>query len=412
MRDKGRQDHNSCSFCGEVFEVARSELLHVQRSHEPAHNLHCPGCERGPFARVGLLVAHIERGQCTRISSNDLTMLRETKLDFHRELAKRSGEPIKGSFANYMSTMHVPQWVGVVEAPSAETPGELSEESFPVLPRKELRVPQGGERQMLPKQEPQSSRAPKTQVQINNLAKKLTAINIESRQSTGFANKKMTSKTDGDESLLIDMSSAHRLAAKWQTAKGDCKENLERDASPPKSSTNLLAAKWQGAWGSKDIQAAIEKDRVKRRVTPSAEQLAAATSPAPKSLAESMDLDDPNHPYFNASIYLSTVINKYICPKLGCGKYFDNKAMIIGHLNSPAHGDKSYQCPKCSRIFKSVEAITYHAESPGYCRIRETDQYGAFLDQLTGGIVQADTSGGNDAIKYNVDKDAIKKVFW
>ncbi|KAM3470148.1 hypothetical protein MY5147_006585 [Beauveria neobassiana] len=327
------------------------------------------------------------------------------------ELAKRSDEPIKGNFANYMSAIHVPRWADVVEAPSAETPGELSEESFPELLRKELQVPQKDEGQMLPKHELQSSRVPKTQVQVENFAKRLLSMHIESRQIES-ADKNMVADTDGDESLLIDMSSDHRLAAKWQTTAEACEGNLERNASPPKSSTNLLAAKWQGAWGGKDIQAAIQKDRVKRRVTPSTEQLAAATQPAPKSLAESLDLDDPDHPYFSASAYFCTIINKYVCPKLGCGKYFDSKAMIIRHLKSPAHGDKSYQCPKCLRIFKSVEAITYHAESPGYCRIRETEQYGTFLDQLTGGIVQADTSGGNDAIKYNVDKDAIKKVFW
>ncbi|KAM3464395.1 hypothetical protein NHJ6243_002451 [Beauveria neobassiana] len=327
------------------------------------------------------------------------------------ELAKRSDEPIKGNFVNYMSAIHVPRWADVVEAPSAETPGELSEESFPELLRKELQVPQKDEGQMLPKHELQSSRVPKTQVQVENFAKRLLSMHIESRQIES-ADKNMVADTDGDESLLIDMSSDHRLAAKWQTAAEACEGNLERNASPPKSSTNLLAAKWQGAWGGKDIQAAIQKDRVKRRVTPSTEQLAAATQPAPKSLAESLDLDDPDHPYFSASAYFCTIINKYVCPKLGCGKYFDSKAMIIRHLKSPAHGDKSYQCPKCLRIFKSVEAITYHAESPGYCRIRETEQYGTFLDQLTGGIVQADTSGGNDAIKYNVDKDAIKKVFW
>lgn len=93
-------------------------------------------------------------------------------------------------------------------------------------------------------------------------------------------------------------------------------------------------------------------------------------------------------------------------------KYYDDKQSIIRHLKSPAHGDRSYQCPKCLRIFKSVEAITSHAESPGHCRIRETEHYGAFIDQLTGGIVKVDASGGNDGIKYDVEKKVLDKVFW
>ncbi|XWX00349.1 hypothetical protein V2A60_008369 [Cordyceps javanica] len=397
MREQGREDHKSCSFCDKRFEVAGSEFLHVQREHEPVQHLHCPGCKRGPFDRVGALVGHIERGQCTRITSEDLVQLRETKLDFHRELEERSDEPIKGSYASYMSEMRVPRWADVVEAPSDKTPGDVTEADFPALPMTKLQEQkQAAELLQQPEGYPNTQQAGEP---VNSLAKKWHTAIIDDRK-----------EEDSPSSSLIDLSADEHPAAERQNAAQG--RGRWPNKSPAESSSVPLASKWQGAWGTKDIQTALAKDREKRRVTPTAEQLAAATQPAPKSLVETMDIDDPDHPFFNASDYFSTVINKYICPKLGCGKYYNDKGAIVRHLQSPAHGDKSYQCPKCSRIFKSAEAITSHAESPGYCRIRETGHYGAFMDQITGGIVEVDQNSSHDTIMYKVGKEVATKTFW
>lgn len=84
----------------------------------------------------------------------------------------------------------------------------------------------------------------------------------------------------------------------------------------------------------------------------------------------------------------------------------------MAHLKGPAHGDKSYQCPKCLRIFKSVEAITYHAESAGRCQIRETEHYGAFLDQITGGVVQLKLDDFSQAPRYEANKDVGSNIVW
>lgn len=296
----------------------------MPQSHEPSHSLHCPGCGRGPFARVGTLIAHIERGQCTRIGSKNLVMLRESILDFHRELEKRSDEPVKGSFANYMSKIHVPQWVDIVEAPSAEKPGELSESHFPGLPRKEPQAPREHKpkvsEKMLRKQEPKQSSQQEMQALATSRTQKWNSeMHLKSEKAEIVSDKTMMADTDNDESLLIDVSPDQHLAAKWQTATQDSKSTSKKSEGPLPASTTPLAAKWQGAWGSKDIQTAIARDRENLRVTPTAEQLAAATRPAPKALVESMDLDDPEHPYFNASNYRCPVMSKYVCPKLGCG---------------------------------------------------------------------------------------------
>ncbi|OAA56379.1 Zinc finger, C2H2 [Cordyceps fumosorosea ARSEF 2679] len=252
-----------------------------------------------------------------------------------------------------MSEASVTPWVDVVEAPSAEKPGDITDADFPVLPSD----------------------------QTDKLHKTNELDETTELYSADKPNK--TDTPDGTNNLVSQASAS-------------------------------LAAKWQGAWGTKDIQAAIAKDREKRgQPTMAQPRTNTAASQSAAIMEDSMDMDDPENPYFNASTYFSTVINKYICPKLVCGKYYDTKLGIIRHLNSPAHGPKTYECPKCSRIFKSAEAMMYHAESAGArCLIRETEHYGAFVDQLTGGIVQAETNSQRDAVEYSVKKDVVKKVFW
>ncbi|KAJ3482169.1 hypothetical protein NLG97_g7639 [Lecanicillium saksenae] len=409
MRDLGREDHKSCTFCGDRFEVARSELLHVERSHEASQQLSCPGCGRGPFNRVGTLIAHIERGQCTSIGSRDLVRLREIKLDFHRELEKRSNEPVKGSFVSYMSNIHVEPWTDVVEAPSAVKPGVLTEFDFPGLPMKHTQMPQKNEPKGKTPQEVTVNKE-EPQVPTKSLAKKWNTILEHKQDSKMPSSEKPASTNSGGSEWLIQLSPKQSQVTNWPSLPPPGRKTATQEnahGSPPKT----LAAKWQGAWGTRDVQASIVKDGQKPRVTPTVEQLTEATRPSQMSVTD-IDIDDPMNAYFRASNYFNTAINKYVCPKLGCGKYYDNKFQIINHLKSPAHGGRSYQCPRCSRIFQSVEAITSHAESPGHCRIRETEEYGTFLDQITGGIVQVDMDGSNDGVKYNVQQDVMKKVFW
>lgn len=140
---------------------------------------------------------------------------------------------------------------------------------------------------------------------------------------------------------------------------------------------------------------------------PSSQQLEAATRPSERTLFESMDPDDPGNPYFDAEKYYSSIIEQYICPKLGCGKVFKTSGRLVGHLRSPAHGDKTYRCPYCLKMFKTLTAITSHAESSSMnCRIRETDGYNAFLDQLTAGMVDVGGQNEDGTLQYTAAKSA------
>ncbi|GAB0142289.1 hypothetical protein EsHS_00002845 [Epichloe bromicola] len=140
---------------------------------------------------------------------------------------------------------------------------------------------------------------------------------------------------------------------------------------------------------------------------PGSQQLEAATRPGERTVFESMDPDDPENPSFDARKYYSGIIEQYICPKLGCGKVFKTSGRLAGHLRSPAHGDKTYRCPYCFRMFKTLTAITSHAESSSMnCRIRETDGYSAFLDQLTAGMIDVGRQNEDGTLQYTTAKSA------
>ena len=88
-------------------------------------------------------------------------------------------------------------------------------------------------------------------------------------------------------------------------------------------------------------------------------------------------------------------------------KTFNKANGLIGHLRSPAHGDRTYRCPSCFKSFKSLTAITSHAESSmSKCAIRETNNYGAYLDQLTAGMVTVVERHADGTPKYKTAESA------
>ena len=122
MRKNGAPDHVHCSFCGADFVTEDAEWTHIQQVrffvtadaplitltqttqfHPEEQSLECPGCGHGPFTRLGGLIAHIEDGQCARISTSMLDDMREKKLEFPRMLQALTKHSIKGNYSSYFS---------------------------------------------------------------------------------------------------------------------------------------------------------------------------------------------------------------------------------------------------------------------------------------------------------------------
>lgn len=91
-------------------------------------------------------------------------------------------------------------------------------------------------------------------------------------------------------------------------------------------------------------------------------------------------------------------------------KVFKTGNALKGHLNGTYHGDTKYQCPACHRIFKSLTAITQHAEASGAkCHLRESSDYNAYMDQLTAGLVDVALDRHEDGtIKFQTSEAATQ----
>lgn len=121
---------------------------------------------------------------------------------------------------------------------------------------------------------------------------------------------------------------------------------------------------------------------------------------------------DPRNPRFDASKHYSPYTRKYKCPHLNCFKSFGSATGLCGHLSSPAHGDYlKVQCPSCLRWFEGMTALTQHSESQALrCKVRTTEEYRQFLDQMTAGVVDTTDMHGDGTNKYTVPEEA-EKVF-
>jgi general transcription factor 3C polypeptide 5 (transcription factor C subunit 1) len=93
-------------------------------------------------------------------------------------------------------------------------------------------------------------------------------------------------------------------------------------------------------------------------------------------------------------------------------KTFKTAGGLVGHLRSPIHGNKTYRCPSCLKIFKTLAGITSHAEARGSkCRIQDTVHYETFMDQLTAGIVDIErTRYQGGSIIYKTSEQVKQKL--
>ncbi|PHH70909.1 hypothetical protein CDD82_6854 [Ophiocordyceps australis] len=113
----------------------------------------------------------------------------------------------------------------------------------------------------------------------------------------------------------------------------------------------------------------------------------------------------PRHPEFNPKMYRA-LDGLYSCPK-ECGVAFKYVGDLTKHLLSPIHGIREYKCCSCGTIFKSLAAIASHVEqASARCRIRDNYCYGAFIDQLTGGMVEVDGLHDDGTTKYTISRGA------
>lgn len=77
--------------------------------------------------------------------------------------------------------------------------------------------------------------------------------------------------------------------------------------------------------------------------------------------------------------YNGTTYSCFLCDK----KTFKTLKALNGHLNSPAHDDDEFRCPKCKREFKLISGFVQHLESQA-CGLAKDGQVDNYFENLTG----------------------------
>lgn len=140
---------------------------------------------------------------------------------------------------------------------------------------------------------------------------------------------------------------------------------------------------------------------------PTQQQLQQSTAPNARAAYDLLSVDNPDHPNFNVARYSCQFTGKFNCPVTTCTKTFKSGQGLIGHLRSEAHSETKYRCPYCLNTFGSLASIAQHAESNGSkCKIRQTDNFRAYMDQLLAGMIDVNETNHDDGtIRYEVSKD-------
>ncbi|KAM0253081.1 hypothetical protein ACHAQJ_007403 [Trichoderma viride] len=359
-RSDNKEDHIHCKFCGRDFHTLAGEMRHMQSEHPLEQDLDCPGCGYGPFTRLSNLIDHIERGFCPRIDTAVLDQLREEKLEFPRRLEQLTKESIKGNYMKYMPSAIARSTVSGWYVDKESTAFEMAQEEFPILSTTD-----GGHTRP-------------TKAAASSTLKSSDKIHDKKGKQPYSFQLPFRPAIKSEETMALDIKDkAQHMVELPLRLLSDSNRNTK--AGPPNSN-----------------QAPI-RPAFKSGIT---------------TVLAGMDPYDPNNPSFSAASCYCEITGRFNCPKRLCGKTFKTAGGLVGHLKSPIHGNKSYRCPSCLKIFKTLAGITSHAEAGGSkCRIQDTAHYETFMDQLTAGIVDIErTRYQGGSIIYKTSEQVKQKL--
>ena len=86
-------------------------------------------------------------------------------------------------------------------------------------------------------------------------------------------------------------------------------------------------------------------------------------------------------------------------------KVLKNIHCFYQHLRSNVHTNERLRCPACLRQYDSCTALVQHAESQAkICDIRDSAEYRAAVEQITGGFVNTMGKHADDTVRYTAPK--------
>ncbi|KJZ80426.1 hypothetical protein HIM_00276 [Hirsutella minnesotensis 3608] len=428
-RESGAPGHIFCKHCGIDFKTQMAEIKHTLEFHPHEQQIVCPACQAGPFPRLFAFVAHIEQGQCPRLNTSMIDEMRNRKTAFSRSLQELTGQPMKSSFAKYINPSCADK-----SAKTESSIGSYSQKAATQLePSDHFSAggSRGRDKEECSLAESNSRHTPTQCAADPSAVDRL----INEKPPTGYQ-----TKLPGKSGWATDSS-----VSDWSIPKQPSTQSPSGGVIAPRASLapiNTNIANWaikgelprisqaevytslQGL--TLNASSGIDVDEAEvdaPNQEPNSQHLPkpgfqgrahhVVRTQLEATIFSSMDPDHPDHPSFRAADYYSPYGERWRCPKVACNKAFKTARSLIGHLRGPAHDDTNYQCPYCLKNFKTLTAIVSHAEQSSVkCHMRDSENYDAFIHQLTGGIAEVDNEHHykDGTVKYKLAKDWNK--FW
>lgn len=319
-----------------------------------------------------MLVAHLEKGGCSKMNAELLDQLREQKMEFTKGLKQMTNEPIKHDFSGYLPSHaeirakkalyeeHNRKFAGA-SPPSCDAPPPFntSSHAWPRVSAQKTSTPSHHEvsnimdadikqleaLSMSPETKPTTSstddipnimdaeddlksvNTPILQPGQPSLPPHLAAQQLSAglRQSPWgkgpehqkpSAPKPAPKPSPWGSPSTLQHRPENRAGSPWgQTpSRNQQISKASASSSPQQRPNDVKPSDAQNAtWGQKLFPNAPPARR------PTEKQLATAYSLSEKQKYMLMDLDSPQHPDFNPAKYYSQYSDKFVCPKLGCG---------------------------------------------------------------------------------------------
>ncbi|EFR04786.1 hypothetical protein MGYG_07793 [Nannizzia gypsea CBS 118893] len=361
--------HIICPICFDDFRSEGGRDMHIQQFHREEQNIECIGC-KAKFLRAAPLMAHVEQGQCEKISLDKYRMRRVEKKAVKDKMNEHL--TVQHSFLLSSAASSVDGGVGVtIESVLEESPDKTAE----------------------------------IEAKKASITEKMSAMELGGDRFDSFA----------------PVPESVRSIKQWPTLREGDGEDEESDHGGPSSRSNFK---------DDDLMAFSEASYARSRgghERPTIETVIPRPGPLSASASDSGSGWDTSRVIpartlteheasrkitlseSELSKFFSDVHGTYICP---CDTSFKTKGALQQHIASGVHAAGVARCPVCLRMFKSSAALVAHCESATKrCRINQTRNFGQVIDEISGGIIGAAGRNDDGTVRFEAAPGA-KEIEW
>ncbi|SMY21597.1 unnamed protein product [Zymoseptoria tritici ST99CH_1A5] len=387
--------HITCEFCGEDFKSFGGRKRHRTQSHPANQDIRCPGCP-ATFIKATYFIDHLERNQCANIRAHEFL----NRIN-HKYIVKQLLEGALSSleYANHGHEHNL--------NPGAITDGEetldqdnggvslLDDQNEAQLSGYKAMDPESSTGSSTKSPQPAQESWPRMPQSLSTATASMRSMSISERAPPIGAKKGIlkTPRTPQPTNPLIDRTVTPA-------------ESISQGGSVASSEATTVAASEKPrpmAWNSGKTASSLFPAPKERQIVNPGDW--GGYLVATRSSNDANQVEQPNmfrtqfwnitSKEYNVQQFWSELLNAYFCPFPSCadgtGKY-SAASDIEAHIRL-AHTMTCYRCPLCLKRFDRVAKLVGHVETSMKCRVKYSDQFDSFLDEITGGFLKSKNVG-------------------